>query len=356
MKILLACDRSGGHIFPALAIAKNIKEKSVVITEDSGGRRAIAHQDEIYFFAASESLRGYLAKEGFPVYGKIFSSRNLPIELAFRAIEAVYLLLKLRPQKLIGFGGRDSFFLILLGTFAFLDTAIYEPNITFGKANKVLAFFVRKIFCGFQETVAGKKVKAVGIPLRKNIKVIPKAEALKVLGFGSQPVIFCFGGSQGSHFLNTVFMKLVESLKGDCQVIHLTGKREYFQITQFYNKIERKSFVRDFYYAMEVLYSASDVVVCRAGALSLGELIYYALPAILIPHPAAGGHQKENAFYLAKKGAARVLLQEDFSFEVFRGIAEKLLYDKEQRESLRQNLRKIKLGVDFEEFSSSIYF
>jgi UDP-N-acetylglucosamine--N-acetylmuramyl-(pentapeptide) pyrophosphoryl-undecaprenol N-acetylglucosamine transferase len=338
MRVLLACERSGGHIFPALSVAKSLEEK------------------EIYFFATSDFLRNYLAQEGFKVYGRCFSSRNIFFELSWRALEAVYLIFKLRPQKIIGFGGRDSFFLLFFGSLFFLDTAIYELNFTFGKANTILSFFVRRIFCGFPKKSADKKIKAIGIPLRRNIKIIKKQEALRALGFSVKPAIFCFGGSQGSSFLNASFMKLIENLKGDYQIIHLTGKREYFQILQLYNKIEKNKFIRDFYWAIEVLYSAADIVICRAGASTLSEVAYYALPALIIPHPSGGGHQKENAFYLEERGAAYILEQEKFSFDIFKGKVERLLYDSAERERLRNNLSTIKLGVAFEEFRHTNHF
>ncbi|MDP2922922.1 MAG: UDP-N-acetylglucosamine--N-acetylmuramyl-(pentapeptide) pyrophosphoryl-undecaprenol N-acetylglucosamine transferase [Candidatus Omnitrophota bacterium] len=356
MKIILACDRSAGHIFPALTVGKNIRNKSAIETNSLDGRKSISYKDEVYFFATSDFLKDYLEKEGFLVYGKIFRSRNLLKEVVFRALEAIYLIFKLKPRKIIGFGGRDSFFLLFFGSLLFLDTAIYEPNRTIGKANKVLSFFVHKVFCGFQETVIIKKAKVVGIPLRENIKIIPRAKALEILHFEDKPVIFCFGGSQGSSFLNSIFVKLVTSLDGDYQVVHLTGRREYFQIMQFYNKIKRRVFVKDFYYAMEVLYSATDLAICRAGASTLAELTYYGIPSILIPHPAASGHQKENAFYLAKRGAAFVFLQEKFSFNVFMGTVEKAIYDGIIRQSLMRNLGNIKLGVNYKEFCANTYF
>jgi UDP-N-acetylglucosamine--N-acetylmuramyl-(pentapeptide) pyrophosphoryl-undecaprenol N-acetylglucosamine transferase len=356
MKVLLVCDRSGGHIFPAVAVAKKFREKSTKISQDLPGKETIAYEDEVSFFVTSQFLRDYLEKEGFLVYGRFFKRRNLIMEMFYRFFEAVILLFRLRPQKIIGFGGRDSFFLLLFGSLLFLDTAIYEPNLRFGKANRVLSFVVRKTFCGFAQPPLNKRIKVVGIPLRDNIKLIQKSQALKVLGFNDQPVIFCLGGSQGSHFLNTIFMKLLVGLQGEYQVIHLTGEREYFKIYEFYNKIERKSFVKDFHYAVEVLYSAADVVVCRAGASTLAELTYYTLPAVLIPHPAAGGHQRDNAFYFAKRGAAYLMLQEDFSFEEFKNTVEKILYDRRERDRLKQNLRSIKLGVNFEDFCHDTCF
>ncbi|UCG34825.1 MAG: UDP-N-acetylglucosamine--N-acetylmuramyl-(pentapeptide) pyrophosphoryl-undecaprenol N-acetylglucosamine transferase [Candidatus Omnitrophota bacterium] len=303
MKVLLVCERSGGHIFPALAIGKKMRH---IFGED---------ESKIYYFATAAVFRDYLKNEGFTVFGKSFPLRILFFEIPWRMLEALYLLVRLRPQKVIGFGGRDSFFLLLFSSFFGRDTAIYEPNAKFGKANKVLSFFAKQVLFGFPQEREIKNSKTIGILLRDNIKKIDKTKAKEMLGFDGRPVIFCFGGSQGSSFLNRIMIELIPHLREKCQFIHLTGERDYFEISQIYKKMEAKSFVKDFYYPMEVLYSAADLVVSRAGASTVGELTYYQVPSILIPHPLAGGHQKDNAFYLEERESARVFLQDKFLFD-----------------------------------------
>jgi UDP-N-acetylglucosamine--N-acetylmuramyl-(pentapeptide) pyrophosphoryl-undecaprenol N-acetylglucosamine transferase len=339
MRILFVCDRSGGHIFPALTLAEKIKQK-------------FADKYEIYFFATSGFLKKKLEEEGFRTCARPFKSRNLILEISYRFLEALFIILWLRPRKIIGFGGRDSFFLIIFGCFFFRDVSIYEPNVTMGKANKILSLFARRIFCGFREFGSGKKYIKIGIPLRPNIKKIEKKEALASLAFDDKPTVLCFGGSQGSLFLNGVFTRFVDATKGDFQVIHLTGEQEYFKISQFYNKIDRKAFVKDFYYPMETLYSVADLVICRAGASSLAELAYYKLASILIPLPAAGGHQKQNAFYFKERGVCCVFLQDNFKFEEFSFCAAKLLFDAGLRQTLRNKFDNINLTVDFEKWTN----
>jgi len=337
MRILLATDRSAGHIFPALTLAKKIKENN-----------------KIYFFATSEFLKQYLSRDEFVVLGKSFKFRNLFIEIIFRFFEAIYIILFKRPKKIIGFGGRDSFFFVLLGSLFCIDTFIYEPNVKIGRANKVLSYFVKKIFLGFPNNSI-KKAITVGIPLRENIKRIPKDEAKRILGFSDLPVIFFFGGSQGSAFINDLALRFVSQVDYKCQIVHLTGKKEYFKIEEFYNKIDKKVFFKDFFYNMEILYSASDLVISRSGANTLAEIFYYNLPSILIPHPLGFGHQKENAFYFYKKKAGIVFLQDNFSFEEFKKVVEKILFDKEFQENLKKNLKDLDLTVDIKNFYNNIY-
>ena len=333
MRVLLVCERSGGHVFPALAMAEKLKT-----------------DNEVYFFATAPFLKDYLRERGFKVFGRIFSSRNLFLEVVWRFFEAAHLLLKLRPKRVIGFGGRDSFFLILFSSLLFMDTAVYEPNLTFGRANKVLSFFVGKVFCGFDRPGNSKKSVIVGVPLRQNIAKIPFDQAKQALGFDQRPVVFCFGGSQGAAFINKIAVKLAQRREDDYQIIHLTGKREYLEISEIYNKIKIKAVVKDFSDSMEVFYSAADLVVCRAGALTLGEVSYYGLPVILIPHPEGGGHQKKNALYFKERGAAFVFEEKDFCFDSFSSNVDRILTDSSQRRELIENIKRIKLGVSFEEF------
>ncbi|MFA6281788.1 MAG: UDP-N-acetylglucosamine--N-acetylmuramyl-(pentapeptide) pyrophosphoryl-undecaprenol N-acetylglucosamine transferase [Candidatus Omnitrophota bacterium] len=342
MKILFVCDRSGGHVFPALAIASAIKQNKI--------------NDEMHFFVTSAFLKDHLMQKGFIVWGKSFNSRNLFVEMFYRIFEAAHLLFKLRPKAVVGFGGRDSFFLMLFAAFMNADTAIYEPNVRPGKANSLLSLFVKKVFRGFAQEKTNKKTIVIGIPLRENIKKIDRAAALVSLGFQDKLTLFCFGGSQGSAFLNEIFLKLIQSLDCDFQIIHLTGQREYFKISKIYNKIEKLKFVKDFYYAMETLYGASDVVISRSGASTLAEIAYYKIPSVLIPHPAAGGHQKDNALYLVNREAAYMHSQESFSFDNFKDTVEKLLKDRALRQKISTNLGKIKIGISFEDFCKNTYF
>ena len=338
MKILFVCERSAGHIFPALSLGAKMSREATV-----------------YFFATSAFFKRYIEKEGFTCIGKSFSFRCLITESIWRLFEALYLILKLRPKKVIGFGGRDSFFLVLFSSLLGIKTVIYEPNVEIGRANRILVPFVSKVLRGF-EGYKSQKNKTIGIPLRKNIKRIDKTDARKILNFSDEPVVFCLGGSQGSVFLNDIFVEFVRRFKSKLQIIHLTGKNKYLEILSLYNTMEVKSFVKDFYYEVEVLYSAADLVVSRAGANTLGEISFYQLPAILLPHPKAGGHQRENALYLEKRGAAVVHLQDEFSSEDFNSSLSKLIQDERLRQSIRNNLTKIRLGISYEDFSANIDF
>ena len=334
MRILLACERSGGHVFPALTIGKKLRNNTT----------------DVFFFITSLTFKKHIKKEGFCVLGRSFKVRNLVLELFWRYFEAFYIILKIKPNKVIGFGGRDSFFLVLWSVLLGLNTEIYEPNLMFGKANKVLSVFVRKVLRGFPYDGNNKKNVVIGIPLRQNIQKIDKFQARKILNFDNKPVVFCFGGSQGSAFINDIFIKFVKEFREDYQIIHITGKTGCFEIEQFYNTIDNRRFVRSFYYDIGVLYSAADIVVSRAGAGTLGEISFYKIPSILIPHPGGGGHQKENASYFVEREVSNMYLQNAFCYQNFNSFLRKIIYDKALRDSMIENFSRIKLGVGYEDF------
>ncbi len=347
MKVLLACERSAGHIFPALSIGKKIVQGDLLgCTKEAPGK--------VYFFATSADLRSYIEESGFRVFGRSFPSRKLVWEGVWRFFEALIIILKLRPDKVIGFGGRDSFFMVLFGALIGADTAIYEPNCSFGKSNRILAFGARQIWRGFSPQKLQRKSKVIGVPLRENIKRVNKVRARKMLNFDEQPVIFCLGGSQGSSFLNQIFIRFIRDLQGRCQVIHLTGKRQYCEMLGYYGEIKGNKFIKDFFYEVELLYSAADIVVSRAGAGTLAEIAFYKLPALLVPLSSAGAHQNQNAFYFQERQAALVCRQDEFCFADFSSKLSGLISNVNLREALKANLERIRLGVGFEEFGGSI--
>lgn len=331
-KILLVSERSAGHIYPALAVAEKIKTKNA--------------RNKVFIFVTSGFLKEKVKSKGYSTLGRVFSFRNILIEFFWRLPEAIYILFKVRPAWVIGFGGRDSFFLVLLSCFLVKKKKvfIYEPNRKMGRANKVLSWFVPVLLRGLPPEDRKKNHKRVGIIPGKDRLKISKKEAFKKLGFDQKPVVLCFGGSQGSSFINKNFMRYVSENKQDSyQIIHLTGARDFSEAALFYEKIENKKFIKDFYEDMSLFYSAADVVVCRAGAFSLADISFYGLPAILIPHPEAGGHQGINAAYLEEKGAAVVFSQRDFSFEDFNICLKKLIGDSNFYSKIKENLNKIKL-------------
>ncbi|MFH1771480.1 MAG: UDP-N-acetylglucosamine--N-acetylmuramyl-(pentapeptide) pyrophosphoryl-undecaprenol N-acetylglucosamine transferase [Candidatus Omnitrophota bacterium] len=333
MRILFVCERSAGHIFPALSMAQSIGKNN-----------------EIYFFVTAPKLKRYIEQEGYEVLGRCFSKRNAFIELIYRIPEAFFIIFKIRPTHVVGLGGRDSLFLVLFSRLFLLNVVIYEANVRLGKANKILSLLVPKVLRGFPEDKHDKKSEFVGVPLRQNILRIDKFNARRRLNLKDLPTILFLGGSQGCSFINRICKKFAINTASKIQIIHITGQREYFSIRSFYNKIEGSIFVCDFYLSAEVLYSAADVVVCRSGASTLAEVTFFRIPAVLIPFSGARSHQKENALFFVKRGAALMFEEGNFSFKELGRSIEGLLFDRARRDVLAGNLSRIKLGFSPQEF------
>ncbi len=340
--ILFVCERSAGHIFPALALASQIRHRNSELP--------------VVFFVTALSLRNVLEERGFRVFGKAFSKRIMVVEMIWRFFEAIYLLIRLKPSKVIGFGGRDSVFCVLFASLAGAETVIYDPNTHMGKANAFLSIFVKKILRGLPVAKQRKKQEVIGVPLRENIQYLDRKKAKEALGFDERPVLFCQGGSQGSSFLNDTFVELIQRLGNTVQFIHLTGPLEYEKVKRKYRyrKVDTPSYIKDFDYEIQNLYSAADLIISRSGASSLAEIAYFQIPSILIPHPQAGGHQKDNALYFKNHEAAEVMLQDDISIDNLEEMVRSILFNQERMEKMKKNLQSMSVGVDPAEFALRI--
>ena len=333
MRIILACDRSAGHILPAKCFVSCLKG------------------DDVYFFVPSYYFKPLLRKEGWKVWGIPFKFRNIVFESIFRFWEAIYIICRLRPHKVVGFGGRGAFFIILWARLLRVNAVLYEPNVTMGRANRILYPLMRIAYRGFPVPYMSDKNIAVGIPLRDSLRKIDKATAKKKLGLEKSSVtILCFGGSQGSEFINNAFKKFVIVSKSNFQIIHITGSKQKRHFLEFYDKINKKAVCYDFCEEMDLLYSAADFVISRSGALTVAELSFYRLPALFIPYPGAGAHQYANAAYLEKREACFIFRQENFLFDKFSECIENLITDGDLRRNLSSNIGRIKVAVSSKDF------
>ncbi len=331
---MLATDRSAGHIFPAWTLVE-----------------PLSREHRVYLFATSS----YFKKKLFPgrciFLGRELDRRNIFLEMCYRAVEALIIIWRVRPSWIIGFGGRGSFFLILWGKLFKTRISIYEPNLTLGKANKLLVSLADDVYTGFS-SASRSRFKAVGIPVRQDLACHEKRQARIELGLDPDlPVIFFFGGSQGSKVINSLCREFVVNCPEKVQVIHLTGAEEYYNFRQFYDKIIKNPyFVRDFYQDMGLLYSAADIVVSRAGASTIAEISWFGLPAVFIPLPGAGAHQVENARFLQQQKAACLLLQEEASADRVREKIGELLENDFLRNEMVSRLKACKLWVKADDF------
>jgi len=337
-RIILAADRSAGHLFPASSLLPFLKAKWTA-----------------YFFATSDYFKTQIRGQDCFFLGRELSFRNLFFELVFRFFEAVYILCRVRPDYVLGFGGRGSFFLVLLAPLFKAKTAVYEPNLKFGLANRWLKYVAGKVYTGFPLSESSSKYVYAGIPLRPDLRLRDKAEARKILGLEPDlPVLLCFGGSQGSCFINEICRRLVIEKKDSFQLIHITGQEEYYSFKLFYDKINKKQrFVKGFFRDMDILYSASDLVISRSGASTVAELSFFSLPALFLPLPGAGGHQKENACYF--KPWAQVFLQEGDIYTAVSRAVDEILENPALGRDRGCKMKSLSVAVKAADFYRSVF-
>lgn len=343
MRVLIFTGSSGGHLFPTFGFLDTLQTRHPLV--------------EPLLVLPKKSLGIWAKKRNYPYRVIEISSfkasrkiRNIAtfVQLCIGFVKTVFLLCTFRPAVVVGFGGLSSVPAVLLARAFCIKTLIHEQNVLPGRANAFLAPFADVIAVSFAGTGRylaryEKKLIVTGLPLRKELTRIEKKEALAFFGLHeSSFTILVLGGSQGSHNVNTAFFKaLSESIRTeDIQVIHICGPLDYPAIKERYEKEGVRARVFDFFEEMQFALSAADMVVSRAGAGTIAELIRYELPAILIPYPFARRHQLENAKYLHDIGAA-LCIEEQASLEgVLKEYIVSLARDRERLARMRYAYRK----------------
>lgn len=305
-RILVVTGRSGGHIFPALGFLDKLKTKEGIDALLVLPKTAIIRQIE---------SSGYKVK--YVLHLRI-KARLFPFALIglFRlALESAFALLEFRPHLVVGFGSITSVPMIIFARIFGIRTMIHEQNVLPGRANRFLAGFADRIAVSFNETqgyfkLFRKKLRLTGNPLRRGLIQIDKQAALNFFGFNpGKFTILVIGGSQGSHSINYGFLKAVAGIpeRSGLQVIHLSGTKECEAMKAGYAELNINAKVFDFFNAMQYAYSAADLVVSRGGAATVSEIIFFGVPAIIVPYPYAYRHQLLNARALEKKGSAYII-------------------------------------------------
>ncbi|MDD5440831.1 MAG: UDP-N-acetylglucosamine--N-acetylmuramyl-(pentapeptide) pyrophosphoryl-undecaprenol N-acetylglucosamine transferase [Candidatus Omnitrophica bacterium] len=345
-RVLLVCDRSGGHVYPALLLAEGLKRDGV-------------KEKNIYIFCASDFLKSKIERYSYRVLGKDIKRGNVFFEVVRRLFEAFVIMFKVRPNVVVGFGGRDSVALVLLGVLSGARTSIYEPNVVMGKTNKFLSLFVPLVFRGFvdgKDEVFAKKHVFAGVPARYGRGIENKRAAKLKFGFTEEiPVIGVLGGSQGAQFINIAFMRAAKSLDKGTGVIHICGNNDAHKVRQIYAHEGINAFVIEFCDNMADFYSAVDVLVSRAGAMTLGEIIKFRVPSVLIPYPGASSHQLFNARYLSDRAAAVLIKEDIFEHKKFVKVIRKLIDDDSFRGDMAGKLSDMDVTVDGERFYYNLF-
>lgn len=299
-KIILTTGGTGGHIFPALAVAEILREKKI----------------EILFIGATYGLEAELtAKAGIPFVGlpsRGFMGRGiraLPAawDLLSATARAVAKVREFNPGAVAAFGGYASFAPALAALLLRKPLLLHEQNAIAGASNRLLSRFAEVVCASLPATIGLKKPFLVtGNPIRATIQ--KRGENICLNG----KRLLVLGGSQGAHALNGYIARILPELKAaGVKVRHQTGAKDYEQMRQAYLKAGyNPDSVVPFIEDMGASYAWANLALCRAGASTVAELCMSALPAILVPFPSAiHDHQTQNAKVLADAGAA-VLMPE----------------------------------------------
>ena len=345
MKAIIAGGGTGGHLFPAMALAEELKSRlpdlSLLFVGARGGIEATL-----------------LAKSGWDFEGIRASglqTKRLPQRLRSLAliplgvIRSRAILRRFCPDVVVGLGGYASAAMVLAGVLSRVPTVIHEQNVFPGLTNRRLGKVVNHVAVAFEpaSTFFPKgKVRVTGNPLRAELFGVNRADALARFDLDAgRLTLLIFGGSQGAQRLNRAALEalpLLESERGRIQFIHATGPRDLDVVRQGYIAGGHRAIVEPFFWEMAVAYAAADLCLCRAGAGTVAELCALGKPSILVPFPfAADDHQRWNAESLVASGAARMILDRDLSGATVAEIVKSVLRDRGGLHDMGQKARAL---------------
>jgi UDP-N-acetylglucosamine--N-acetylmuramyl-(pentapeptide) pyrophosphoryl-undecaprenol N-acetylglucosamine transferase len=343
VKIIIAGGGTGGHIFPAIAIANAIKKS--------------APDTEILFVGAKGKMEmekvpqaGYKI-EGLDIAGfnrsSLIKNIGLPIKLVQSFFQVQKIFKAFKPDAAIGVGGYSSFPVLRYAQTKGIKTFIHESNSFAGKANIYLGKKATAIFVasdGMEKFFPAAKISITGNPVRAAISqsMVTKEEGIKFFGLDPQKkTILSVGGSLGAKSINEAIDKHIEEFaNNDLQLIWQSGKPYAAKAKQ---RAEGKSNVwtNDFITHMEYAYAAADIVISRSGAMAIAEICVSQKPAVFVPFPfATEDHQAVNAQNLVNKNAA-LMIKDDLALNKLVSTAIDLSKDEQTQQELKKNISKL---------------
>ena len=342
MKIIIAGGGTGGHIFPALAIAnalKDLDEGIEILFVGAKGKMEMEKIPAAGYKIVGLDIAGYNRSS-------LIKNISLPVKLVASFLQVRKILKSFKPDAVIGVGGYSSFPVLRSAQNLKIPTFIHESNSLPGKSNIILGKRATKIFVpseGMEKYFPSKRIKITGNPVRKIfLESISRAEALRFFGFQeTMKTVFVMGGSLGAKSINETIEENVDLFKKNrLQLIWQTGKNFASQAARA--EEERSNIWSNaFIDKMENAYAAADVVISRSGAMTVAELCVVAKPAILVPYPfAAEDHQTVNASVLVNKRAALMVADAKVKSELFPCLLE-LINDDQQMKELKENISRM---------------
>lgn len=337
-KIIISGGGTAGHIYPALALGRRLKERdphiqlTYVGTHRELEKKIMEYHKADFIPLRIEGLKG----KGLKTIKSLFL-------LPFSFMKSFVLLRRIRPNLVVGVGGYSSGPVVLLASWMKIPTLILEQNLYPGFTNRMLVRWVRKAVVAFKGSLPYFKGKGIfiGNPVREEFtRLAPKARNAKL-------TVLVFGGSQGSHFLNkgiSASLSLLKEEKDNLKFFHQTGEKDLEWVKENY---ERNGFkevtVAPYFPEMASYFQKSDLIISRAGASTIAEFIASQKASLLIPFSqAADNHQVLNARELEKINAAEIILEQEFTPERLANKIVHFLRDKEQIDRMEKNIAQLK--------------
>ncbi len=305
--ILIMAGGTGGHIFPALAVADVLRGDGWQITllgaPNSMEAELVPKHGYSMAFVRFSGLRG----KG------VLRKLLLPLNLAVALWQSLLAMLRIRPDVVLGMGGYITFPGGLMAAMLRIPLVIHEQNSVAGLSNKMLARVANKVMSGFPDTLKG--ALWCGNPVRSQIAAIDPPEQRYAQRSGRLNVLVV-GGSLGAAALNEAVPEALAKMDAAQRpdVVHQTGKNHHAAVVALYEKLGVVAKIQPFIEDMAASYAAADLVICRSGALTVAELSSAGVASLLIPFPfAVDDHQTHNARFLSEQGAAILLPQPELN-------------------------------------------
>lgn len=350
MKIVISAGGTGGHIYPAVAIINKIKEEEP--------------NSEILYIGTTDRME----KDLIPELGIMYEGINisgLKRKLTLENVKVLYKFLKARnkckkiikdfnPDIVIGTGGYVTGPVIWAAKKLGKKTFIHEQNSVIGLSNKYLTNYADKIGVSFESTMKffpKDKVRLTGNPCSEKAIKIKKAKKEDYGLDKNKKLVLIVMGSLGSKTVNDKIVSFLNEFKDkDYEVLFITGNSYYENVKHL--KVPKNVIVKPFIYELPALMKVSDLIITRAGASTMSEILVLGLPAIFIPSPyVTNNHQYKNAMDLVNKQAGLILEESNLTKDNLINLIDKTLSNKEEYENIKSNLKK--LGI--KDSSSRIY-
>lgn len=367
MKVLISGGGTGGHIYPALAIAGMLRERYNAEVEYVGTKRGLETK-----LVPREGYKLHTVKvKGF---SRSLSLSN--IDAAIKAFTSVYeakrIIKSFKPDIVIGTGGYVCWPVLKAAAKMGIPTAVHEQNAVVGMTVKMLSKYVDKVMISFEESRGlfdcPEKLVMTGNPIKSEMFTRSAEEAKKALSLDKDvPLILSYGGSLGAMKVNENVLSVIESFseKNDVYHIHATGRGEWQEIkakliARGYSDngdyvTKGKVTVREYIYDMPTVLTAADIVISRAGAMTISELAALGKASVIIPSPnVTNNHQYKNAAVLERAGGAILIEERNLTPEKLSGVLSELLSDSAKLSSLRTNIRQFAVLDSLERIDSVV--